>query len=319
VQTVFITGAGGYVGSQLLAYLKGQGYEVVAGVRNRARKLAYERENTKALVCEVTDPINVARVIASVRPDAVVHLAGLTQPREAAADPLAAYQTIVTSWANVLDAVRRSNPRAKILLASSSEVYGNAGSDGRPLRESTPLLPTTTFGSLKATAESIAATFHRDYHLDVTIARPFVYTGPQQPERFFLAAVAQRLANWNAARDGDELALPDLACARDVLHSDDVLSAYATLLAEGRPNETYNICSGTARSCRELVQWMIEAAGVSVRLVDSPADDDGPAIRSLCGDQGKLEGLGWSATRSATDALGDLMASYQQAETSAAV
>jgi GDP-4-dehydro-6-deoxy-D-mannose reductase len=312
VKTVFITGAGGFAGSHLLKHLRNNGYEVVAGVRNRARKLAYERRNDRALVCDVTDPINVARAIASVRPDAVIHLAGISRPQQATAEPLEAYQAIVTAWANVLDAVRRAVPRARVVLVSACDVYGNAGRDGHPITEDTPANPTTTFGSLKATAENIAHTFYRDYHLNVTIARPFHYTGPGQPGEFFFSAVASRLAETGPGKDPLELTLPDLNCRRDLLHIDDVVRAYKRLLEDGRPNEAYNVCSGQTYTCRELVEAMIAACGGSASLREAAGDEDSAPIPNLCGSPRKLQDeLGWRPTRTGLDAVRDLLAGYR--------
>lgn len=312
MQTVFITGAGGFTGSRLLEYLRQHGYEVVAGVRNRARKLAYERQSGKALVCEVTDPINVARAVASVRPDALVHLAGTAQSADVVDEPLEAYQTIVTSWANVLDAVRRTVPRAKVVLASACEVYGNAGADGRALAETTRPDPVSTFGSLKATAEGIAHTFHRDYHLDVTIARPFHYMGRGQSERCFFADAARRLVGEDAASGSPTLTFPDLDCQRDLLHVDDVITAYARLLEDGRPNEVYNICSGKTHTCRAIIEMMARAAGREVRLAELVIDNDDGRISVLRGDPGKLrQELNWSPVRTIQDAVRDLVGGYQ--------
>ena len=312
VHTVLVTGAEGFAGGHLIQHLRGTGYEVVAGVRNRARKLALERQSQKAIVCDITDAINVARVIASVRPDAVVHLAGIAHPDAAGTDPLLAYQSIVTSWANLLDAVRRTVPRAKVVLASACDVYGPAGADGRPLREDTSPQPVSTFGSLKRLAESIAHTFFRDYHLNVTIARPFNYVGPGQSERSYFAAVARKLVDWGPG-DG-ELRLPCLSCRRDLLHVDDVATAYERLVQDGRPNEIYNISSGQALTCAELVSAMAAEFGLQVPLTESPAVGLPPQLAALCGDNTKLrEELHWSPTRSAQDGLRDLVASYRTA------
>jgi nucleoside-diphosphate-sugar epimerase len=314
VQTVFVTGAEGFTGRQALRLLTEHGYTVVAGVRNRARKLAFERENTAALVCDVRDPINVARVIASVRPDAVVHLAGVAQPAYASDEPLDSYQSIVSAWANVLDAVRRTSPRARVVLASACEVYGNAGADGRALTEDTPPQPVHTYGSLKRTAETIAQTFHRDYHLDVMIARPFHYTGMGQSDGFFFAAIAERLATWNPDDDGDALQLPDLDCCRELLHVDDVVAAYAALLRHGKPNEIYNIATGQSQRCRDLVQRMLDAYGLDLALEPLPVDDDHGQVQHLRGDNAKItEHTDWRPTQDATAALTDLCASYRTA------
>lgn len=313
MQTIFVTGAEGYAGNLLSQQLRQRGYAVVAGVRNRARKLAYERNFGKALVCDVTDAINVARAIASARPDAVVHLAGDSHPRAATDQPLAAYQSIVTAWANVLDAVRRTCPRARVLLVSACDVYGNAGQDGHPLSETDTPQPASTFGALKLAAESIAHTYFKRHHLNLTIARPFHYTGPGQPESFFFAAVAKRLARREAATPGNELVLPDLSCRRDLLHVQDVVNAYERLLVDGEPNEVYNVCSGQARTCREIVDTMVQVARVSVRLTEQPTEQDGEFVSALCGDNTKLRTkLGWQPTHTVDGALQDLVRSFQR-------
>jgi GDP-4-dehydro-6-deoxy-D-mannose reductase len=312
VQTVFVTGAEGFAGGHVFELLRRSGYDAVGGVRNRARKLAYERQGCKALVCDVSDAINVARAIASVRPDAVIHLAGLAHPVDAANDPLLGYQSIVTAWANVLDADRRTVPRARVVLASACDVYGDAGRDGHPLSETSPAKPINTFGSLKRTAESIAHTFFRDYHLNITIARPFHYTGAHQSERFFLGSIARQLVDWAPSGNGHEFRAFDLACRRDILHVQDLATAYLRLLEDGRPNETYNICSGQALTCREIVSALAAQFGHQVELAEEPVADNDGHIHALCGDGTKLrQELGWTPTHSVQDALHELVAGYR--------
>jgi len=317
VRTVLITGAEGFAGSHVLAHLRSRGYEAVAGVRNRARKLALERQNMRALVCDVTDAINVARVVAGVRPEGIIHLAGIARPADAADEPLLAYQSIVTAWANILDAVRRTVPRAHIVLASACDVYGDAGADGAALSETRAPQPVSTFGSLKRTAENIAHTFYRDYHLNITIARPFHYLGRGQPARFFFGAVAQQLASWDGS-GGRALALPDLSCQRDLLHVEDVATGYVRLLEDGRPNEVYNICSGQTYTCRQIVEAIVTEYHLQVELRELAAEADGQ-IKVLRGDNRKLrEELNWVPAHSVQDAVRDLVASYRASEVSVA-
>lgn len=310
MRTILITGASGFVGATLLESLRQQGYEVVAGVRNRARKLVLEQRGIKALVCDVADAINVARVIASAKPDGIIHLAGLAKPWAAEEEPLVAYQTIVTAWANILDGVRRSVPRARTLLVSAADVYGRACDGQEPLTEDVPPQPVSTFGSLKATAEDVAHTFHRNYHLDLTIARPFLHTGPGQSSDFFFGAVAHRLARWNPATDGSVLELPDLDHRRDVLHVADAAEAYEALLLNGKPNRVYNVCSGEAPTCRTLVEQMIREAGLELTLKDMTAEpDDGKTIPVLWGSNHRIcQETGWHPTRTGSQAVSDLLA-----------
>lgn len=313
MQTIFVTGAEGFAGNLLTQQLRQSGYQVWAGVRNRARKLAYERQQGQAIVCDVSDAINLARAIASAKPDAVVHLAGFSHPHAATEMPLDAYQSIVTAWANVLDAVRRITPRARVLLVSACDVYGNATADGRALREDTPPQPVSTFGKLKLTAESIAHTFYERYHLNLTIARTFHYTGAGQPETFFFGSIAQRLAAWDPAVQGEEIALPDLQCRRDLLHVRDVINAYERLLQDGKPNETYNVCSGEARTCGEIIHMMTQALRAPVRITEQHTGDaNDELVPVFLGDNTKLRTeLGWNPTQTVEGAVQELVRSYQ--------
>lgn len=297
-KTVFITGAEGFTGRHLSTLLKQRGYEVVGGVRNRARKLAYEKQFGKSIVCEVSDAINVARAIASVRPDAVVHLAGPSQEAAAAEDPLTAYQSTVTAWANVLDGVRRSVPRAKVVLASSWEVYGGA-SDGNSCDESMPCKPTNTLGGFKANAEAVAGTYYRNYHLNISIARPFPYLGAGMSEVSYFGELARRVqsgsatirvANWNSNWD--------------LLGVADVVEAYAKLLEDGKPNEVYNICLGKTLNIEQLTR---QIAGL-LRTTPSFESGDGAAV-TLCGNNEKMRRLGWSPKQSIESAVTDLVRS----------
>jgi GDP-4-dehydro-6-deoxy-D-mannose reductase len=312
VKTFFVTGADGFTGRHLIRHLKQAGHEAVGGVRNRARKLAFERQFGKALVCDISDAISVARAVASVKPDTVIHLAGTSQPAEAAEEPLLAYQSIVSAWANVLDAVRRAVPRAKVVLASACEVYGRSCNGQTPLTEETPTQPVDAFGSLKAAAEAIARTFFLNCHLDITIVRPFHYIGPGLPDGSYFGAVARRLAEWDSALGHGELSLPDLECRRDLLHVLDVVEAYARVAADGKPNQTYNICSGRTYTVREVVEMLARSAGREVRIVEQPAESS--AIPTLWGGNDRLRNdTGWQPTRTVEQAAAELIGGMQGA------
>ncbi len=311
MKTVFVSGAEGFVGRQVVLQLLDQGFSVVGGVRNRARKLAFEKKFGRALVCDVSDAINVARVIASTKPDAVIHLAGESLPHRAGSDPLSAYQSIVTAWANVLDAVRRSTPRARIVLASSCEVYGHAGDTGQPIREDAHPQPVSPFGSLKLAAESIAGTYFANYHLNLSIARPFQILGQGLPTGSFFGAFAEQVAEWDAGR-GDTIAWPDLDCRRDVLAVQDAAAAYLRIMTDGQPNAIYNISSGTTLTVGEICNELIRASGASVSVTATPPDET-PAVACYCGDNSSLRGIGWAPQGSVPVAANDLIRSLRPA------
>ncbi len=310
MKTVLITGAEGFTGARLVRRLRADGYELVAAVRNRARKLAYERQGVRSLVCDVADAINVARVVAIARPDAVAHLAGPAVPADAATEPLLAYQSTVSAWANVLDAVRRTVPRARVLLVSSAAVYGQAAPGSR-LTEASLAQPVVTFGDLKRAAEEIAATFYRHYHLNIAIARPFLYTGPGEPGRFRMGALARTLAAWDPAVKGREFAIGDLSEPGDWLHVDDVVEAYVRILTGGPPNSVYNVCSGKAIMFGELVGALVAELGLDLQLVEGPGARLKPDSLRI-GDPARLTAeLEWVPTRTVESAVRELARSLR--------
>ncbi len=312
MRALFVTGAEGAVGRRLVRRLKAGGYDVTCGVRNRARKLNYEREQFKALVCDVADSINVARAVAAARPDGVIHLAGPSDPAITKSDPLLAYQTIVTAWANVLDAVRRTVPRARVLLISAAEVYGSAQPESPPFSESAPLRPDNAFGELKAAAESIARSYHREYHLNISIARPFRYVGGSGPVPGELRRWLDRLAAWEGPDARASISIENAGAVFDWLHIDDVVTAYETILHQGQPNETYNVCSGTGRTLGEVAQRLAALAHLPVAVADGGAG----APRALVGSNERLrQELGWAPTRALDEALAELAQRYQTGRT----
>lgn len=314
MKTVFVTGAGGYIGGRLLIYLRDRGCDVVAGVRNRSRKLAYEKAGIRALVCNVADAINVARAVASIRPDGVVHLAGVSTPRDAQLDPLAAFQDVVCGWANVLDAVRRASPRARVVAVSSYEVYPGTTGD-RLLREDSDADPTSVLGALKLQAEQLARSYYREFRTDVTIARPFCVVGPRQPAKFPFASYLEIIA----ASAGGAVEVPNMDDRLDVVHADDAVAALERLLADGKPDTVYNICGGQSVPNRELLAALVAERGLGVELRPSSASGrGGPA--SFRGDPSRMQAdTGWSVGRSALDALRDLWTSRESAAVGAVV
>lgn len=311
MHTVLVTGAEGFAGSRLVSRLQKQGLEVITGVRNRARKLIYERRGIRALVCDVADAITTARVIAAAQPDAVAHLAGPSPAEVDRSEPLVAYQSTVTAWANVLDGARRAVPRARVLLVSSAAVYGAETQDGA-VSETFTAKPLGLFGEFKHLAEEVAAVFHRNYQMDVAIARPFRYTGPGEPERFPLGALVRRLAAWDPAIHGRDLPVEGLNIASDWLHVDDLVEAYARILSGGPPHTVYNICSGKTVMFGELVRAMLAELGLELNLTEAP---QGYTVNCpIAGDPGKLgDELAWSPERTAEAAVRELVRSYRHA------
>ena len=253
---VVVTGAGGFLGRRLVRELASRGAETVAVDRAEA---------------DVCDAAAVADLVARTRPDAVVHLAAQSRVAHSFADPGETFRVNVLGTVAVLEAVRRHAPRARILVASSAEVYGAVGADALPVAESAPLAPVNPYGASKVAAEAAAFQFHRAHGLDVAVLRAFNAIGPGQATDFALPGFAAQLAAIARGAAEPVLRVGNLDAERDLTDVRDVARAYALALERGEAGGVYNVCSGTAGPIRRALEALVAASGLEVRVEVDPS------------------------------------------------
>ena len=131
--------------------------------------------------------------------------------------------------------------------------------------------------------------------VDVVVTRSFNHTGPGQPPTFVAPSFARQLARIERGLQEPVLKVGNLDALRDLTDVRDVVRAYTALMASGATGEVYNVASGMGRSIRAIVDTLVAAATVPVRVEIDPArvrTIDAPA---LIGDASKLRALtGWT-------------------------
>lgn len=281
---ILVTGAGGFVGGYLLAEL-GQ-----AAVPSQT---------------DVTDSAAVAKDVAEVAPSAIVHLAALSSVAGSWHAGAEVWRVNAIGTVNVLDAAAAEQPAARLLVASTGEVYGRA--DVFPTPAAAPMRPVSPYGASKAAAELACERAARADGLDVVVARAFPHVGPGQDERFAVASWAAQISRLEA-QGGGTLAVGDLSVQRDLTDVRDVARAYRLLLEPSVAAGTYNVASGRAVRLAEVVETLVGLAECPVQVeVDEarlrPAD-----IPILCGDPTRLrEATGWSPTIPLEQTLADTL------------
>jgi GDP-4-dehydro-6-deoxy-D-mannose reductase len=291
-----VTGANGFVGSWLTAYLRDQGDEVV-GIDHEVN---------------VTDGGAVRAAVMSAAPDAVYHLAALAHVGESWVDPGAVLEVNAVGTLHVLEAVRACPTVARVLLVSSAEVYGAVSEDRLPVGEETPLAPVTPYAASKVAAEYLGVQAHLAYGLPVVRVRPFNHVGPGQSSVFVVAALAARIVE--AARVGAvTIPVGNLGARRDLTDVRDVVRAYRLLMESGTAGEVYNVCSGRDVAIAEVADRLLRLAGTELRLV--PDDElmrpvDVPVVR---GDPTKLKGAtGWEPEFDLDTTLRDVLEQWRE-------
>jgi len=299
---VLVTGSNGFVGRYLCAALAEKKHEVFAA--------GGPELPGNELTLNLKDAASLRKVIESVAPDAIFHLAAQTFVPDSIASPLETYEVNVIGTACLLQAVRevrdltKKNPR--IVMISSAEVYGHHSTADFPLSEDAALRPANPYAASKAAAETLCLAEARMYGLDVLITRAFNHIGPGQSERFVVASFAAQLAG---VLKGTlpYLCVGNLTAQRDFLDVRDVADAYVSLMEGGKAGEVYNISSGTAVAISEVLRRLITVAHVAVEIREDPARMRPSDVPYFYGDNSKLRAAtGWAPRISLDSSLRDI-------------
>ena len=293
---VLVTGSHGFVGRWLVAYLEAEGDEVIGIDLN----------------VDITEADAIRAAIVGAAPQAICHLAARASVAASWGSQNDTYRVNTQGSLHILQAAVACQAPPRVLLISSSEVYGRVKADELPLREDHPFEPISPYAASKAAAEVFGLQAWLGNGLEVVRARPFNHTGPGQRPDFVVPALAKQIAD--ASRTGSgELRTGNLDARRDLSDVRDVVRAYRELLVSGVPGEVYNVCSGSAFSIRAVAELMLSVAGADLEIVVDPTRVRSVEIPELRGDRSKLEAAtGWVPEIPLERTLADVISYWQQ-------
>lgn len=305
---IFVTGIQGFVGRHLARRLAEAGHEIEgmgldAGPVEGAGAVA---------VADLRDADAVLRAVKDASPEVVVHLAGQTSVARSIERPAETVEVNVQGAVHVFEACRVTGV-GRVLLVSSSEVYGEGDSRDGPVAEDARLAPRSPYAASKVAQEVLAESYGRGFGLDVVRARPFPHTGPGQDARFVFPSVVRRIALAESGRHPPVIEVGDVEVTRDLCDVRDVVAAYEALIERGEPGGVYNVCTGRGTMIREAIAALLEAAEGEVRLEIDPERFRRADVRWIVGDPARIaSGVGWVARRRWSETARDLLAWWRE-------
>jgi GDP-4-dehydro-6-deoxy-D-mannose reductase len=299
---VLVTGAAGFAGSHLVDLLVAAG-DVVVGWSHRGGRLPAPPDRVRWDAVDLLDASEVDRAIGSLRPSVVYHCAGRAATGGAWAQIGQTFAVNVRGTLNLLAAIERHVPGARVVVTSSALVYRRSDA---PIDERTPLGPEGPYAVSKFAQDRLAACFSGRLH--VVVARAFNHIGPRQTADFLASAVAQQVAEIERGVRDPEVRVGNLSAKRDFTDVRDVVSAYRGLAALGRSGEEYNVCSGRAVAAQAIVEGLVARARVPVAVVTDPARFRPVDVPVVVGSAARLQSLsGWQPRISMEQTLDDLL------------
>lgn len=289
---VFITGVAGFVGHRLAEHLRDQGHRVVGTYLESPPDLP----GVELHEVDLLDADLMHRTMRRAAPEAVVHLAGLSHVGQSWSRPGDYFQVNVLGTENLL----RGAAGARLLAASSAEVYGAAPEEEQPITEQRPVAPQSPYALTKAAMERLVLA------AEGIVVRSFNIIGPGQAPTFALPTFARQLAAISLGLQEPVLAVGNLTARRDFIHLEDAVRAYETLLLEGTPGECYNLGTGVAHSIQEVLDRLIAISGQCPEVREDPDRVRPVDLPLLQADNSRLRHLDWCDRHDLDQALQDL-------------
>jgi UDP-glucuronate decarboxylase len=296
---ILVTGGAGFLGSHLCERLIAAGSEVLCvdnfytgGKRNIAHLLG--NPNFELLRHDITFPLYV-------EVDEIYNLACPASPIHYQFDPVQTTKTSVHGAINMLGLAKRL--KAKILQASTSEVYGDP--EVHPQREEywgrvNPIGMRACYDEGKRCAETLFFDYYRQHRLRIKVARIFNTYGPRMypnDGRVVSNFIVQALRGEPLTVYGDG------AQTRSFCYVEDLIDALVKLMDS--PDDfsgPVNLGNETEFTILELAELVIRLTGSSSRIVRAPLPEDDPRQRKPDA-RLAVERLGWRATTSLEDGI----------------
>jgi dTDP-glucose 4,6-dehydratase len=264
-KAVLVTGAGGFIGSHLTERLVRDGHQVRALVRYNGRDDRGHLDRLEPSVQasievhrgDLKDPGAVSKAVEGR--EWVFHLGALIAIPYSYQNPLDVVQTNVFGTAHVLDACRASDTLERVVLTSTSEVYGSA--QRVPIDETHPLRGQSPYAASKIGADALGESYHRAFGLPVSILRPFNTFGPRQSARAIIPTIISQALGRPVVRLGS------LDPRRDLTYVHDTVSGFVAIAGcDAALGRVVNIGRGDDISIGELVQKIAERLGRPLRV-----------------------------------------------------
>lgn len=299
---VLVTGITGQDGWYLNEMLQAEGTEVVGLVRPRR---GVEVPGVAVIEADLEDPEALRHAVRAVAPHELYHLAAPTFVPASWEDPAGSLRAVAGGTAALLAACRELHDPPRFFLASSAEVFGDAGVS--PQSETSPMRPRSPYGVAKLAALGLVRVF-REAGLHASAGLLYNHESPRRPERFVTRKITAGAAAIARGSSG-ELRLGDLSAVRDWSHARDVMRGAVLAVRHDTPGD-YVFASGVGRTVGDWVTAAFAAAGVSPegRVVVDEAFVRPPEPCPLVGDPSLARSvLGWEPSVSFDELVAEMV------------
>jgi GDPmannose 4,6-dehydratase len=283
-KTALITGVTGQDGAYLSEYLLKKGY-MVHGIKRRSSLFNTDRidhiyedphvENRhfKLHYGDLTDSMNLTRIIQETQPDEIYNLAAMSHVAVSFETPEYTGNADGLGTLRILEAVRLLGlaQKTRIYQASTSELYGMV--QEVPQTEKTPFYPRSPYAVAKMYAYWITVNYREAYKMHASNGILFNHESPIRGETFVTRKITRAISRIALGMQ-DQLFLGNLSSRRDWGHAKDYVKAMYLILQQDEPDD-YVIATGITTTIRDFIKLACAEIGLDIAFTGEGADEKG--------------------------------------------
>jgi GDP-4-dehydro-6-deoxy-D-mannose reductase len=229
-----------------------------------------EQVASELVTCDLLDQDALSSEIERISPSLIFHLAAMSAPGKSFARPVQFYDVNVNGTLNLLETARRAGEDMRLVIFSSSDIYGYVQPEELPLQESAELRPANPYAASKVAAHLLMEQYVRNFDINAVEARPFNMIGPGQSLGFVLPDFASQVAEIIRGNRSPVIKVGRLTDKRDFLDVRDAVRAMTDIGEFGKRGSAYNICSGTPRRLSTIIEVLISSTVQKITVEEDP-------------------------------------------------
>lgn len=283
-KVAFITGITGQDGAYLCEFLLKKGY-IVHGLKRRSSLFNTDRidhlyqdphvENRNLILHygDLTDSMNLTRIIQEVQPDEIYNLAAMSHVKVSFDTPEYTANADGIGTLRILEAVRLLGltEKTRIYQASTSELYGLV--QAVPQSETTPFYPRSPYAVAKMYAYWITVNYREAYKMHASNGILFNHESPIRGETFVTRKVTRAMSRIVLGMQ-EKVFMGNLSSKRDWGHAKDYIKAMYLILQQDQPDD-YVIATGITTTIRDFIKMAGAEAGLEIAFKGEGAEEKG--------------------------------------------
>jgi len=292
---ILVTGASGFIGSNLVPRLIKENHEVYCLLRYVSNRVPNLPPEANPVFCDLRDSLDLKKIVKDTNPEIIVHLASCSSVAYSHLHTQEVFDINLIGTINMALAAKELSGLEKFIFAGTSEEYGNQ--EVFPIKEDAPLKPNQPYAISKVAADGYLNYLYTAFGFPAIIARPFNTYGRTDNFNF----VTERIITQMLGDRGVTLGNPNPI--RDLLYIDDHVNGYVQLIKH--PNileklgkeRAINFCTGKGVTIKVLAEKIAEIIGYDSEKINWKYSYSRPTeIDVLEGDNKKAKTLlGWES------------------------